>query len=137
MILVGSQSFFNNIEGFIPKDVDYIELVDNPSEFKYFCQITGKNKCIFRWKRMNVNEFINIHLKFNIPMSVGKFLVPEFAKEINLTITDLKKLTPLIEKLDDKHLYEKIIFNSYIENNGFYLTNEQLMESYNEYKKYR
>ena len=113
MILVGSQSFFNNIEGFTPKDIDYIELVDNPSNFKYFCQITGRGKCVFRWKRMDASEFITGHLKFDIPMSVGKFLVPEFAREIKLSINDLKRLKPLVEKLDEKHLYEKIIFNSY------------------------
>ena len=36
-----------------------------------------------------------------------------------------------------KHLYEKIIYDSYVTNDGFYLTDEQLNDSYKEYLKYR
>ena len=49
----------------------------------------------------------------------------------------MKKLQSLIDKLDDKHKYEKIIFDSYIANNKFILTDNQLEESYNKYKETR
>ena len=68
---------------------------------------------------------------------MGKFLVKEFIDETKLTIEHLKRLQPLVEKLDDKHLYEKIIYDSYIINNDFYLTDQQLHLAYKEYIKYR
>ena len=70
-------------------------------------------------------------------MVIGKFLVLEFINELNMTIEDLKTLKPLIERLDEKHLYEKVIYDSYIQNNDFYLTQEQLDEAYKIYKLYR
>ena len=70
-------------------------------------------------------------------MIVGKFLIPEFCEEIGMTIEDLPKLRPLIEKLDDGHKYEEIIFNSYIENGAFILTDEQRLKAYNSYKESR
>jgi hypothetical protein len=39
--------------------------------------------------------------------------------------------------MDSKHTYEKIIVEAYIENNGFFLTDEQRDMAYMEYKKTR
>lgn len=136
-MLVGSNVFFRKIEGFTSKDTDILELVDNPISFKNVRQIKFKNKCVFQWRKMPINEFIDITLSRNFPMEMGKFLVPEFIELFNLTISDLKKLQPLVDMLDDKHKYEEIIYNSYIENNNFYLSDEQLKNAYNVYKKYR
>lgn len=70
-------------------------------------------------------------------MCLGKFLIPEFNEKFGITIEDLKGLSSLLDRLDDKHLYEKIIYDAYIENNDFSLTDEQRQNAYNEYKKYR
>ena len=59
-------------------------------------------------------------------MQLGKFLVPTFVEAIGFTIEDLKKLQPLADNLDDKRKYEKVIYDSYIQNNDFALTDEQL-----------
>ena len=136
-MLVGSNIFFKDIKGFNSKDIDILELVDNPTGFKYQRQFKFKGKCVFQWKRMSVNEWIDITLSNNIPMEIGKFLVPEFIKEFNLSINDLKRLQPLVDSLDDKHKYEEVIYNSYIENNDFYLTDSQLNDAYKIYLKYR
>lgn len=136
-MLVGSNVFFRKIEGFTSKDTDILELVDNPIGFKNVRQIKFKNKCVFQWRKMPINELIDITLSRNFPMEIGKFLVPEFIELFNLSISDLKKLQPLVDMLDDKHKYEEIIYNSYIENNNFYLSDEQLKNAYNVYKKYR
>jgi hypothetical protein len=136
-MIVGSRAFFENIDGFTPKDIDVLILVDEPIGFKNYRHFLFKNKCVFEWRNMSIDEFIEITLKNNTPMEIGKFLVPEFIKVKNITIDHLKKLKPLIDELDNKHLYEKIIYESYIDNNGFYLTNDQLLSAYNEYKKYR
>lgn len=70
-------------------------------------------------------------------MCVGKFLVPEFAKYLNVSIDDLKMLQPLIDSIDEMHEYERIIYNAYIQNNGFFLTEDQLQTAYDTYKKLR
>ena len=137
MIEVGSNYFFKNIEGFIPHDIDYVELVNEPLGFQYVCHIRNKKKCIFKWKKMNVKDFIEYTKKHCSPMAVGKFLVKEFCDAIGFTFNDLKSFDDIFNNMDDKHLYEKKIYEYYLLNNDFYLTNDQLMDCYNEYKKYR
>jgi hypothetical protein len=70
-------------------------------------------------------------------MVLGKFLIPEFNEKIGFTIEDLPRMKPLIEKLDDKHKYEELIFNSYIKNNAFTLTSRQREQAYKSYKESR
>ena len=43
----------------------------------------------------------------------------------------------MFDRLDDKHKYERLIYESYINNNSFTLTEKQLQEAYDEYRKYR
>jgi hypothetical protein len=136
-MLVGSNVFFKGIVGFTSKDIDILELVDIPTSFRIVRQIKFPTKCVFQWKRMSPREFIITTLRRNIPMEIGKFLVPEFCEEIGFTIEHLKQLKPLVEKLDEKHKYEEVIFNSYIKNGKFVLESEQLMESYELYKQTR
>lgn len=136
-MIVGSNAFFKDIDGFVSKDTDILEIVDIPIGFKIVRQIKFPNKCVFQWKRMNPQEFIDATLKHNVPMAIGKFLIPEFCEEIGFTIEHLKQLKPLVEKLDEKHKYEEVIFNSYIKNGSFVLESEQLMESYELYKQTR
>lgn len=136
-MLVGSNVFFKDIEGFTSKDTDILEFVDNPTDFKNVRQFKFPDKCVFQWRKMSIDELIDITLSRNFPMEIGKFLVPEFIKEFELSIDDLKRLEPIISKLDDKHKYEEVIYNSYIENNAFYLTDKQLKNAYEIYLKYR
>lgn len=136
-MLIGSTYFFKDIDGFESKDVDILELIEKPIGFKISYQISGKGKCLFKWKKMSPDEFIYHSLSRKCPMEIGKFLVKEFCEEIGFTINHLIKLQPLRDGLDEKHLYEGLIFDFYIKNNDFYLTDEQLKQVYNEYKKYR
>lgn len=136
-MLVGSRAFFEGLNDFKSKDTDILELVDNPTGFKYQRQFKFKDKCVFQWKRMSADEFIRVTLERNFPMEVGKFLVPDFINEIGISIHDMENLKPLIDSLDDKHKYEKIIYDSYLLNKDFYLTEEQIKDAYKIYKKYR
>ena len=136
-MLVGSNVIFIDIEGFTSKDTDILEFVDNPTDFKNVRQFKFPDKCVFQWRKMSIDKLIDITLSRNFPMEIGKFLVPEFIKEFKLSIDDLKRLEPIIAKLDDKHKYEEVIYNSYIKNNDFTLTDEQLNEAYKIYLKYR
>lgn len=131
--IVGSNAFFKKYKDFNPHDVDILILEDNPLDYKIQQQIRLKGNCYFKWKRMTPQEYIDYHKNCS-GLFLGKFLIPEFCKEIGFSINDLKKLNHLKELLDAKHEYEKIIYDSYIENNGFYLTDAQLEKAYNIYK---
>lgn len=136
-ILIGSTYFFSCYDDFQSKDIDELEIVDT-NEFQQMRQITGQGKCLFQMKRhQSKDEYIDWALKCKLGMVIGKFLVPEFCAAIGLSVEDLPKLLPLIQKLDDKHKYEEIIFNSYIENGDFTLTKEQRDLAYQSYKETR
>ena len=88
---------------------------------------------------MSTDEFLEYELEHckKAKMAVGKLLVPELVKYMNITIDDLKKFKFAIDEIQEKHSYEKIIYDSYIKNNDFVLTQEQRDKAYQEYKKYR
>ena len=136
-ILIGSQYFFSCYDDFQSKDIDEIQIVET-NEFAQMRQITGQGKCLFLMKRHSSKEdYINWALKSQTGMVIGKFLVPNFCKEINFTIKDLSRLASLLDKLDDNHKYEKIIFDSYIENGSFELNDFQRERAYKSYKESR
>lgn len=136
MILMGSNYFFKNYADFESHDIDYIDIIET-NEFKEKRIIRGQGKDYFYLKRKPKEQLIQDALKSNLPMVVGKFLIPEFNKQINFTIEDLPRLQPLIDKLDEKHKYEEIIYNAYLENKSFTLTKEQRDAAYRRYKEAR
>ena len=136
-ILIGSQYFFSCYDGFQGKDVDELQIIET-DEFSQVRQITGQGKCLFQMKKHDTkDDYIEWALKSYIGMVIGKFLVPEFCAEIGFTIEDLPRLAPLLDRLDDKHAYEKIIYHSYLENGSFTLTDEQRDRAYKSYKESR
>ena len=137
MILTGSCLFFGNYPDFKPHDKDYIIIERNP-EYRYLRHLHGKDIDVFyNQKLSSTQEYINFALDDGLGMSVVKFLTPEFNKAIGFTINDLPKVKPLIDKLDEKHLYVKIIYEAYLENNDFILTQEQRDKAYTAYKEAR
>lgn len=135
--IIGSTYFFANYSDFVSKDLDELVLTN---DHKYrFTNIRKQGKDIFYLRRMPKSELINLHLEWgkNDPMIVGKFLIAEFNKEIRFTINDLKKFEKIFNNMDEKHIYEKVIYDSYIENGDFYLTDLQRDKAYKEYKKCR
>lgn len=136
-MIIGSTYFFSRYPNFESKDVDELQIIET-NEFNHMRQITGQGKCLFLLKRQpSKEEYINWALKSKIGMVIGKFLIPEFCNEIGFTVADLPRLRPLIDKLDDLHKYEEIIFNSYLENGSFELTDGQLNRAYESYTKTR
>ena len=135
--LIGSRYFFSCYENFNSKDIDELEIIDT-EDFQNMRQLTGQGRCLFSMKRQSSKEkYIELALRSNLGMVVGKFLIPDFCKEIGFCVNDLPRLKPLIDKLDSKHKYEKIIFNSYIENGSFTLTDSQREAAYKSYKESR
>ena len=134
---MGSSYFFSQYPDFTPGDIDTIEIIDT-DRFKQTRQLTGQGICIFQLKRhKDKQEYIDWALKSNLGMVVGKFLIPGFCQEIGFTVEDLLQVKPLIDILDDKHKYEEIIYNSYLANGDFVLTDEQRAAAYKSYKESR
>ena len=135
--LVGSKYFFKNYPDFKSKDEDWLIIEYSSKDYKTKMHINGKGLCIFKWKLLPPSKYVELLLEGDLPMEIGKFLVPEVCEFIHFRIQHLKKLYPVIKKLDEKHSYQRIIFDSYIENNKFELTEEQRLKAYEEYKRTR
>lgn len=136
MILMGSNYFFSQYKDFKSTDIDKIDII-NTSDFKDKRIIRGQGKDYIFLKRKPKEQLIQDALNSELAMVVGKFLIPEFNKQIGFTIEDLPKVQSLIDRLDDKHLYEKIIYDAYLENKEFILTQEQRDAAYASYKESR
>lgn len=131
---MGSCYFFSCYNDFKSKDIDEIEIIET-QDFKYQRQLTGQGRCLFQLnKQPSKEDYINCALQSSLGMVIGKFLVPEFCELIGFTWEDLRQLSPLVDKLDHKHMYEKIIYDSYIENESLTLTQEQRDKAYASYK---
>lgn len=134
---IGSAVFFECYDDYASKDIDLLNLTDRALFGNHMMNMKLKENDIFFMPLENKDIMIYKTLTSGVPMRVGKFLVKEFADYIGLTIEDLKRLEPLFNQLDDKHKYEKIIYDAYVENNSFTLTEEQRKNAYNEYKRER
>ena len=137
---MGSKYFFEDMEGFTSHDTDLWEILDT-DEFEVVRSIRGKGKDYFQFRKQNnAEDYIEKTTNLDLPMTVGKFLIPEFCEEIGLSFDQFKtnkRIKLLIDQLDDKHIYEKIIYESYLENNSFTLTEEQRKKAYDKYLKVR
>lgn len=134
---VGSNAFFSSFEDFEPKDDDCLVIMKKtlsgrPSEHKKI----GR-KDYFFYKEMSKYEMIKMINLQSLSMRAASFFVPEFVKYYNVTISDLDLLKEKFEDMDKKHTYVTMIYHFYKENNGFYLTDEQLKAVYSDYKKTR
>ncbi len=115
-ILVGSRRFFSCYEDFCPHDKDEIEIVET-NRFLHSSQRREGCNCYIQIRKWETaDQYIHYAKRSGKGLVVGKFLVPEFCEAIGMTIEDLPKLQPLIEKLGPLHQYEAIIYNSYLEN---------------------
>ena len=137
--LVGSRYFFDGIEGFRPKDTDYMYIMDDfrikGTNILRMMHINGEDK--FLLKDVSKEEFIKDAIGSTSIMKIGKFFVSGFAEYIGLTIDDLKIFEEPLKHIDSKHAYYQDIYNAYIENNAFTLTDEQRLKAYETYKKAR
>lgn len=136
-ILVGSRAFFDGCEGFRSKDRDYLELVENPTGFKWRREQSLRGVCTFSYKLEPVADMVRRTLESGDALLVGKFLVPEVAETIGATVADIMPLEALLPKLDKKHEYVAAIFNAVKQNGSFELTDEQRAAAYEIYKQAR
>lgn len=134
---MGSTYFFSKYKDFKSKDYDELCIMDVFPFNNNMMNAKLKDRDLLLFRDMSKSGYINDLIESKTPMKAGKFLIPEFNEYINFTIDDLKSILHIFENMDDKHTYEKIIADAYIENNGFFLTDEQRDLAYAEYKKTR
>ena len=133
---MGSTYFFKDYPNFFPNDTDYVELITDDS-VKGLMIIRGHGEDVFLYRKKDKEDMIKDALKSDLGMVLGKFLIPEFNEELGFTVEDLPRLEPLLSKLDEKHKYEEIIFNAYIKNQAFTLTQKQRDKAFDSYKESR
>ena len=139
-IKIGSGAFFSEFLDYKSHDIDYIVFIDkNTVMLGDFFNIRIDGSDIFVYKFYNKEKFITSELEKCIlnPMAAGKFLIPKVMEYLNLTIDELKQFEFAFERIDTRHLYEKYIYECYIENNKPELTDIQLKQAYEIYKKYK
>ena len=134
---MGSTYFFSKYKDFKSKDYDELCIMDVFPFDNNMMNAKLKDRDLLLFRDMSKSGYINDLIESKTPMKAGKFLIPEFNEYINFTIDDLKSILHIFENMDSKHSYEKIIAESYIENNGFFLTDKQRRKAYAEYKKSR
>jgi len=135
--ITGSDLFFHGREGFTPHDVDYCELWDDLPDGELYRKDEKANWDVYQWKKMKPEEYIDFALKNCTPWQICQFLTPGFCIEVGFTVEDLKKLKPLRDSLYEKHLYQGIIYDGFIENGDWYLKKEQLDRAFELYKEKR
>lgn len=133
----GSRAFFDGMEGFEPHDTDLLAF--NPSlACPGMRSDSGEKSTLFQWKSDDKEELISFMLKWPEPAHrVCLFLVPDIAQRIGLSIEDLPRLKPLVDRLDAKHRYLADIYEAYIENKEFILTESQKTKAFKTYKDER
>lgn len=137
-IKIGSAVFFSEFNDYKQKDDDEMVIQEKWLPHKiHVLNLKKDGKDIFFWSPLSKEEFIKDTIDSNVAMRVGKFIIPEFCNYIGFEISEYEKLKDVFDNLDEKHRYEIIIRDAYIENNSFTLTDEQRMKAYQEYKKER
>lgn len=124
-------------------DYDTLMILDKWPEYvedtRFSCR--KEKSDLFFLKEQNKEQYINEILQISeqtYASRVCHFMVPEFVNHIGLTIEDLKRVESVVRLLENtRHKWYCVIYDAYIKNNGFYLTEEQKQEAYNVYKTAR
>ena len=74
-------------------------------------------------------------------LDIGHLLIPKANEELGITIEHLKPLTAIADELigqfDGLYDYHKIIYDAYLANGSFELTEKQRLAAYHAYKNAR
>lgn len=137
-ITVGSSYFFNSLDEHHDLHVDKIALVDNTTNgwWKYIDVYGGATH--YEWQKHTIGEWVDKLTSTNDNIRVSTFLVPDFINQIkdNLTIEEyFNKIKPLFNNLEDKYSWVVYVYNAYLNNKAFVLTDAQRESAYKMYKE--
>ena len=142
--IAGSFYFFKDMPDFELHDLDYVIITDEMfQDYHHIYWIEGGiGKDYFYWKKNTPEWHVKNLLAENaFALDIARVLIPGVSKELGFTTEHLKQVKPILNKLEgqfgNKYDYYKIIYEAYIENGDFILTDEQRLKAYTEYKKYR
>lgn len=135
--VVGSRAFFNGIKGFHSKDQDFLIFEENPIGYVLRHEQSLRGVCTFWYKKLPAPDLVQRCLNARDALQLGKFLVPEVAAELRMSVDDIRPLETLLPLLDEKHRYYEIIFRAYLTNGSFRLTEAQRLEAYKSYTESR
>ena len=135
--LVGSRAFFSGMEGFSPKDQDFLLLESAPLDYEWRREQHLRGVCTFFYKIEPPAQMVQRCLNARDALQLGKFLVPEVAAELGMSVDDIRPLETMLPLLDEKHRYYEIIFRAYMTNGSFTLTEAQRLEAYKSYTESR
>lgn len=138
-IIIGSRAFFDGMPEFAPKDTDTLVWVSDPKGFTNYRQTAISGQHIIEWRAMPKDELLAYAMREKADgLEFGKFIVPEFADLVELTIDDLKRLRDhYADRIDANHRYQLVICDAYLDNGAFALTDEQRETAYQAYLKER
>lgn len=129
--IIGSTYFFNKYPDFKSKDIDYLFYNERPD-------IKKDNKtCVFSVLYIDKIDIMNDVLCPRAYIQISRFLNADFVKDIGFTIEDLKLFYELSRKFKGTHEYLKLVYDFYIQNDSFTLTEEQRLAVYENYKAAR
>lgn len=137
--LMGSGYFFGVYSDYVAKDRDRLCVMDSfpPTMKGNVLNLRKDGDDIFLYRDMDKEGFITDTIESGVPMRAGKFLIPEFCESISFTINDLRRLDKVFREMDEKHSYERVIYEAYLDNGGFFLTEDQRDRAYRDYKAKR
>lgn len=132
-IIIGSYYFFNKFKDYKVHDIDKLVVCNNLPVSTL--NLRRNNEDIFFIKKCSKEKLFSEHLVKENPLKAGKFLIPEFCNQFNITLKDLKQyVKPILLYVDNKHNYQKLILDYYFANNEMKLTREQLNDVFIDYK---
>lgn len=142
--IAGSFYFFKDMPGYNLHDLDYVIITDETFvDYHHIYWIeNGIAQDRFYWKKntpeWHIMQMLN---EKSFALDIARFLIQGVAEELGITIDDLMKLKHIVNKLktdfNGKYDYYRLIFNAYIENNAFILTDKQRMLAYDSYRNSR
>lgn len=135
--ITGSRTFFEGMEGFMPHDADYLE-IDPDLQVAGTQYKPSPGVDVYRWKFSTFGEFYDFFKIHRHPnMRLCLFLSRDVARFLGMDFEDLKKVAFLKEGMDKRHMYLVSIYDFYMENGGWFLTERQRDEAYEIYKRER
>lgn len=130
----GSKYFFGAIPGYVGHDNDFAEFVDDASARVY--RLKEADCEVFVMKRLPLEDIISFDLIGGMSC-ICKYLVPEIAAEMGFTVDMLPQVLPMRQRLRPRYAYLGVIYDAYVANGSFTLTEAQRAEAYRVYKEAR
>lgn len=135
-LAVGSGVFFRRFKDYEVHDIDYVCIVDHYTLGSPM-RVKIEDEDLFLTEDFPKERWLYETVQCGYGLQAGKFLCPDIINHLHLEIEDLERLKECIDRMDDRHHYLQMIYQFYLDNRKFELTEEQLLEAYNDYKKTR